>query len=176
VGTWVTLFSAVIGVLAGGTATYFTSRSQLRIEAEHAYDLALRNIRLEHYQTLFHLTRSIPRQWLTVEIPRRSTLVELRKQFHNWYFSDRASGMFLSQAAREAYFSLQNELQSIAAGMTGDAESIDEDESAALRLRASVLRHQLTADLGTAEAPRRLWLSPQSFPPPPLTEQGVRGR
>ena len=58
---WITLVSAIGGIIAGGSLTYFTSRSQLYIGAEHAYDRALRDLRIPHYQALFHLTGRIPR-------------------------------------------------------------------------------------------------------------------
>ena len=168
---WITIVSALGGIIAGGILTYFTSRSQLYIEAEHAYDRALRDLRIPHYQALFHLTGNIPRQWLTVEIPRRPDLQELREQLHRWYFSEQAGGMFLSRAASEAYFSLQNELQAIAARMTDDNQLISEQESVLLRETAGALRHQLTADLGTAERPRRAWTAPRIVPLPTASRQ-----
>jgi hypothetical protein len=54
---WITLISALAGILVGGVVTYATSRSQLRTEAEHAYDRSLRDMRIPHYQQLFHLTK-----------------------------------------------------------------------------------------------------------------------
>ena len=96
---WIAVITTLGGIFAGGVVTYATTRSQLRIEAEHAYDRALRDLRLPHYQELFHLTRSMPREFLEfLEPPRRSDLVDLREKFHNWFFSEQAGGMFLSQA------------------------------------------------------------------------------
>ena len=83
--------------------------------------------------------------------------------------------MFLSRAANEAYFSLQNELQTIAARMTDDDQLIGEQESVLLRESASALRHQLTADLGTAERPRRAWTAPRSVPLPTASGQANTG-
>jgi len=161
---WITIISALAGILAGGVVTYFTSRSQLRIEAEHAYDRTLRDMRLPQYQQLFHRTKNIPREFS--EEPRRSDLLDFREQFHDWYFGEQAGGMFLSQAARDAYFALQNELQSIAGRMSADGDRVDPDQSKNLREKASVLRHQLTTDLGTAERPRNPWIIPRSIAPP----------
>jgi predicted ribosomally synthesized peptide with SipW-like signal peptide len=79
---WITLVSAIGGIIAGGTLTYFTSRSQIYIQAEHAYDQALRDLRIPHYQTLFHLTGSIPSYWVMVETPRRPELHKIREQLH----------------------------------------------------------------------------------------------
>jgi hypothetical protein len=55
---WISLISALAGILVGGVVTYATSRSQLRIEAKDAYDRALRDMRIPHYQQLFHRTYS----------------------------------------------------------------------------------------------------------------------
>jgi hypothetical protein len=163
---WLSPVSALVGLLLGGVVTYLTTRAQVRIEAEHAYDRALRDLRLPHYSELFHLTEGLPRQWSLREPPGRAELLELRKRFHNWYFSERAGGMFLSQAARDAYFLLQNNLQSAAAHLRDDSQSVSDEASSALRQSASNLRHQLSADLGVAEQPHQRWILPRSVPPP----------
>jgi hypothetical protein len=164
---WIAVITVLAGILAGGVVTYATTRSQLRIEAEHAYDRALRDLRLPHYQELFHLTRSMPREFLEfLESPRRSDLVDFREDFHNWFFSEKAGGMFLSQEARKFYFHLQNELQSVAGRMQTDSELVCQHDSEILRKRASDLRHQLTTGLGRAERPRLGWIGPRSIPPP----------
>ena len=98
---------------------------------------------------------------------RRSDLLDFRQQFHDRYFSEQAGGMFLPQAARDDYFTLQNELQSVAGRMSADSELVGPDGSASLRTKASALRHQLTTDLGAAERPRANWIIPRSIAPPP---------
>jgi hypothetical protein len=168
---WITLISVIGGSIVGGALTYFTSRSQLYIQAEHAYDRALRDLRITHYQALFHLMGSLPRQRLVIETPRRADLHKLRGQLHNWYFSEQAGGMFLSQKARVAYFSLQNELRTIVDRVTDDDQLIGDQESAMLRKAASDLRHQLTEDLGTAERPPLAWTKPQSVSLPTTFRQ-----
>ena len=75
--------------------------------------------------------------------------------------------MYLSQAARDAYFALQNELQAVAERMPADSELVGQNDSAMLRKKASALQHQLTTDLGTAERPRLSRVIPRSIPPPP---------
>ena len=102
----------------------------------HNYIFRLSTLTTSHFATfeflttkvLFHLTGSIPRHRLILETPRRPDLHKLREQLHYWYFSEQAGGMFLSQEAREAYFSLQNELLTTAAGMTDDDQLIGEHE------------------------------------------------
>jgi hypothetical protein len=171
VTAWITLVSAIGGIIAGGILTYFTSRSQIYIQAEHAYDQALRDLRIPHYQTLFHLTGIIPSYWVMVETPRRPELHKIREQLHYWYYGEKAGGMFLSQEARDAYLSLHDELLTIVTRMTDDDQLIGEQESILLRRTASALRHQLTTDLGTAERPRRAWVTPRSVPPPTAYRQ-----
>ena len=72
--------------------------------------------------------------------------------------------MFMSQALRDAYFLLQNNLQSTAARLRDDSQPMGEEDSTSLRQRASDLRHQLSADLGAAERPRQRWIVPKSVP------------
>jgi hypothetical protein len=140
-------------------------RAQLRVQAEHAFDQTLRDLRMPHYQALFHLTEAVPRQWILKNAPNREELVSLRERFHAWYFSEQAGGMFLSQAARDAYFGLQNELQMAASHVSGE-ERIGEPSSSVLRTMASTLRHQLSADLGVAQPPGQPRTTPRSIDPP----------
>ena len=167
---WVSFISAAFGLLAGGAATYFTTRAQLRTEAEHAYDRSLRDLRLPHYQRLFHLTRVMPREWLPSTIPCKVDVVSIRESLRDWYFGEESGGMFLSQSARDQYFRLYNELEGAIAGLQGDTESLSKEDAAELRQRASTLRHQLAADLGVAEQPRTKWILPAKTLPPPMRE------
>lgn len=84
-----------------GAATYFTARAQLRAEAEHAWDRSLRDLRLPHYQRLFHLTRVMPREWLHSTVPCKVEVISIRESLRDWYFGEESGGMFLSQPARD---------------------------------------------------------------------------
>jgi hypothetical protein len=170
VAVWASLISAAFGLLAGGTATYFTTRSQLRMEAEHAYDRSLRDLRLPHYQRLFHLTRVMPREWLPSTIPCKADVISIRESLREWYLGIESGGMFLSQPARDQYFLLYNELEVAIAGLAGNAESLSRDGASEMRQRASALRHQLAGDLGLAERPRTRWATPAKTQPFPLPE------
>jgi hypothetical protein len=163
---WITISSAVSGLIVGGVITFLTTRAQLRIAAEHAYDRSLRDMRLPHYQQLFHLSESLPREWGAPGPPNKRQLLAVRERFHSWFFSENAGGMFLSLAAREAYFALQNELQTAASQLATDTETAPDLHSSELRIKASALRHQLAADLGVSEQPRNAWTRPQSIPAP----------
>jgi hypothetical protein len=97
----IALLGAVLGAAAGAVATYVTTRSTMRLELEHAYDTALRDRRLESYQSLFSISKCIPRYWLPDEAPTSTDLQRFRQEFHDWYFGDVAGGMFLTPAAKE---------------------------------------------------------------------------
>jgi hypothetical protein len=125
--SWFPTFSAVIGLLAGGGITYMTSRAQIRIQAERDYDVALRDLRLPHYQVLFHLTGAIPREWWPSSALTRRDVLELRERFHDWYFGEGAGGLFLSQDARTAYSALQVELQEAARNLASDEDLMSYD-------------------------------------------------
>jgi hypothetical protein len=81
--------------------------------------------------------------------------------------------MFLSEEARDVYLSLHSELLAVVARMTDDDQLLGEQESVVLRELASALRHQLTADLGTAERPRRAWTAPRRIPVAPVEVEHV---
>ena len=140
------------------------------MEAEHAYDRSLRDLRLPHYQRLFHLTRVMPREWLPSTIPSKVDVISIRESLRDWYFGEESGGMFLSQPARDWYFRLYDGLESAIAGLDDDAEPLSRESAAELRQRASALRHQLVADLGVAERPRIKWIIPAKTQPPPLPE------
>jgi hypothetical protein len=81
---WASFISATLGLLVGGAVTYFTTRAQLRLEAEHAYDRSLRDLRLPHYQHLFHLTRVMPREWMPSTIPCKGDVISIRESLRDW--------------------------------------------------------------------------------------------
>ena len=170
---WVSFISAAFGLLAGGAATYFTTRAQLRVEAQHAYDRSLRDLRLPHYQRLFHLTGVMPREWLPSTIPHKGDVISIREGLRGWYFGEESGGMFLSQPARDRYFRLYDGLETAIAGLGDDAESLSREGAAELRQRASDLRHQLITDLGAAERPRTKWITPAKTQPPPLPDSAL---
>lgn len=165
-GLWFPTVSALIGLLTGGVVTYLTSRAQLRSQAEHDYDLALRDLRLPHYRELFHLTGEIPREWWPSSALNKEGLLMLRARFHDWYYGTQAGGMFLSEEARNLYCLLQNELQNVAWRLAKDEDAPVEDDIVLLREKGSDLRHQLCSDLGVSERPRESWVVPTSPPHP----------
>jgi hypothetical protein len=57
------LLSGLVGAAAGGLASFFTSRSQLRLDLEFAYDRELRTQRMAAYRSLYARTEKLPRYW-----------------------------------------------------------------------------------------------------------------
>jgi hypothetical protein len=166
---WIGLIGGVLGAVAGGIVTFLTTRSRMLLELKHAYDRALRDKRLEHYQQLFHVSRCVPREWWP-EQPTRQDLLRFRQEFHNWYFGESAGGLFLTPEAKDVYIRLQNELQAIAGARQdspGLSERLPADQSEPLRKLASDLRHQLGNDVGTSQPPHFRWtrLGPTLAPP-----------
>jgi hypothetical protein len=172
------LVGALLGALAGAVATYLTTRSRLHLELEYSYDRTLQNKRLELYQQLFHVSRCLPREWLSTEAPTRDDLRRFRERFHDWYFGKEAGGMFLTQAAKDVYMPLMNMLEKTAdrpeggSGTTMDSAP-SATEAQALRDLASALRHQLAEDVGAANPPRLRWAHPgPTLRPPPRPRAG----
>ncbi|QDQ12096.1 hypothetical protein [Streptomyces spectabilis] len=162
------LLGVVLGGLLGAVGSYVTTRSGLLLQLEHAYDVTLRDRRLDRYERLFHVSRCVPRYWPEGEEPSRADLVRFREEFHDWYFGEEAGGMYLTPAAKELYLALQNALFE---GMrTGTGESDDSPvpavDSEAIRRCASELRHQLVEDVGVAQPPRMRWVRVSRTEPP----------
>jgi hypothetical protein len=169
---WVGLVSVVLGAAAGAIVTLVTTRNRLNLEQRLGYDRGLRDLRLPHYQRLYHTSGCIPREWRHHDEPSRTDLAQFREQFHEWYFGEDAGGMFLSEDARTGYFALQNQLQTSAQQATESSDRMSASESELLRSLASELRHQLRQDLGTGEPPQLKWTRTGVTPMPPASHQG----
>ena len=94
---WIGLVSVVVGAAAGAFATLVTTRNRMALEQQLTYDRGLRDLRLPHYQGLYHASRCIPREWRPGDEPSRCDLVGVREGFHDW-LGEGAGGMFLSEA------------------------------------------------------------------------------
>lgn len=164
---------AILGAVLGAVATYLTTRSNMRLTLEHAYDQALQGKRLERYQELFHVSRCLPRYWAPGdEEPKQKDLQQYIENFHNWYFGENAGGMFLTPAASDIYVRLLNLLAELAFADGTEADGppdrpLPTAGSQALRQLAADLRRQLAEDTGAANPPRLRWTRPGTQPPPP---------
>jgi hypothetical protein len=145
----IALAGTVVGAVAGGLATYLTTRSRLRLELLGALDTSVRERRLERYQRLFHLTQCLSRMY--IEPLRREDLFGYYCRFHDWFFAEDGGGMFLTQEAKHRYTDMLNAIH-MAALASGPA--LSDTEIDLLRRRASELRHQLSEDVGAAHPPR----------------------
>jgi hypothetical protein len=175
------VLGAVLGAFAGAIATYVTTRSTMQLQSELTYDKELRDIRLPHYQRLFHISRRIPRPGFYKKVPTRQDLLGFREEFHDWYFGEGAGGMFLPEVTRRLYFRLMDKLVLMAEEKDTKESSaqspLTSDEHQALYELASDLRHQLSGDLGAAQPPRfpGIPLDQTSPPPSELSTQAREG-
>ncbi|MGC5561794.1 hypothetical protein ACPYPG_02980 [Streptomyces sp. FR-108] len=156
------LTGAVFGGLAGAVAGFLTNRASMLMQLRHSYDLSVRDRRVDHYATLFHLTERVPRNWRSGEEPDRAQLLEFAQAFHAWYFSEQAGGMFLTPASKTCYLALQDALlasghQDPPSELPGPGLPLTEEESRMVRHLASELRHQLAEDVGTAHPSHVRW-------------------
>lgn len=163
----------VLGALVGAIATYLTSRSTMRVNLEHSYNQTLRDVRLAHYQRLFWISRCLSRYWPPGRVVTRKDLHQFYQDFHDWYFSEEAGGMFLTAPAKDVYMQLLNLLVEVMHGDGGesatDESPISETELQGLRGLASDLRHQLAEDVGSANPPHLRWVRlSRTIAPPPL--------
>jgi hypothetical protein len=164
---------AVFGTALGAMVTYMTTRSNMRLALEHTYDQTLQAKRLECYQALFHVSECLPRYWPPMdEAPSRKDLQHYIEDFHDWYFSKDAGGMFLTAPARDLYMRLLDLLAEVAfaAGSKPDGTNdhpLSPEESEELRRLAGELRRQLAEDVGAANSPRLRWARPAPQEPPP---------
>lgn len=157
----VVLAGAVLGGVVGAVATYLTTRSNMLLGLQHEYDRALRDKRLEHYQTLFHISRSISVGRRLASEPTRPDLKRIREEFTGWYFGPDAAGMFLTPAAKELYVQLITALDVAVYGPEPASDPVGTPVTAAeyrvLHHITSELRHQLAEDVGASNPPRLHW-------------------
>jgi hypothetical protein len=179
------LLGAAFGGAVGVIATYFTTRSTMRLGLEHDYDKTLREIRIKGHQQLFHLSRQIPRHWLLTPEPTRAQLLAIRTSFHDWYYHPEAHGMFLARDSKRAYIVLMNALDEAVfekspSGNTKLRDRPDspltQQESDRLLDLASTLRHQLASDIGASNAPRTRSESPEQTVKPRASVDVPRDR
>ncbi|GIM90259.1 hypothetical protein [Paractinoplanes toevensis] len=170
---WVALVAALVGAMAGTLSTYLTLRPKLTLELEYAYDRTLRDQRIDAYQRLFYVTRHFPRFYLEDERPTGADLQKYRHELQDWYFNQDAGGMFLTAAAKRAFLELQNHIAGLVFtdGRPRDdaSEQISPETGDELLALGRRLRHQLVADIGSANTAR----IPGTRPGAPLDPPGT---
>lgn len=148
----ISLLTLIGGALVSGVLTYLGSRSKLAMD----YDADLRNRRIEAYSDLWSKLEPLAK-YAPKETFSETDAVSLAKSLRDWYFEK--GGLFLSTAAREDCFALQDLLKHISKGWGCErpkalAESRDarfvqvfgaEDLSSDLRLLLGGWIHRLLA-------------------------------
>jgi hypothetical protein len=144
------LLAAIIGATAGVITTYLGAILKFRVDLKSQYDKDLRDKRIAQYCELWKLTGTFPKYARDKQVTHQD-LQCLMVALREWYFTK--GGMFLSDAARDAYFALQEELK-IASGSLDSSQAVIKDEVAydRLRLKGSALRSALVRDVGTRKA------------------------
>jgi hypothetical protein len=134
---------AAAGLVVGVAGTAYKSRKEL----EQNYDVDLRKSRMDVYRTRWKSLQPLARYAPPSERLDPDDLHRLAVALRRWYFE--TGGFFLSTAARNAYFKLQETVaQTIEQGI--DPDSV----RTLLRERGSNLREAMAADVATRVAPR----------------------
>jgi hypothetical protein len=142
------VLAAIIGAIAGGMSTYLGAILKFRVDLKSQYDKDLRDKRIAQYSDLWRLTGTFPkyaRENRLMHQDLQTLMVALRE----WYFTK--GGMFLSDASRDAYFALQEELKSVCDGFQ-PGSIVEETAYQRLRGKGSAVRSALVRDVGTRKA------------------------
>lgn len=146
---WVSLLTLIGGAVASGILTYVGTRRKLSLD----YDADLRKRRIKAYQDLWKrlepLSKYVPATFSYADVN------DLAKSMRTWYFHD--GGLFLSTAARNDCFALQDILSYITDGWgweTNDRLSLTPAAREILRTYGSRLRTGMTLDVGTRSRPK----------------------
>jgi hypothetical protein len=105
----ISLLTLIGGALVSGVLTYLGSRSKLAMD----YDADLRKRRIETYSDLWSKLEPLAK-YAPKETFSEADAVSLAKSLRDWYFEK--GGLFLSTAAREDCFALQDLLKHISEG------------------------------------------------------------
>jgi hypothetical protein len=134
---------ALASAVVGGALTYVTTIVKIRQDLAAQYDANLRQDRIKFYQqlwmTLEPLARYAPASPFTFH-----TAEDLATALRKWYFEQ--GGLFLSAAARDAYFALQDALKELKGQ---PIDPVPQETLKALMDLGSALRTHLSSDVGT---------------------------
>lgn len=145
------LVNPVLGALLGVIGTYLGLYWRVRQELEADYDKDLRSDRMDAYKALWKATQPLAKYSPPAPVTP-AVLRLLSIDLRIWYFE--TGGIFLSRAARAAYFSLQDALtERIAAGDKDQARPLSEKDFEMIRKLGSQLRRVMTGDVGSRRDP-----------------------
>lgn len=134
---------ALASAVVGGALTYVTSIVKIRQDLAAQYDANLRQDRIKVYQQLWKTLEPLAK-YAPASVFTFNTAQDLAAALRKWYFEQ--GGLFLSSAARDAYFALQDALKELK-GQPVDA--VPQETLKALMDLGSTLRTHLSGDVGT---------------------------
>ena len=145
---WVAVITGVFGIITGGLLTYVSAILKFRKDLEADYDKDLRSQRIRVYRDLWKRLELVARYDRPKPL-NTETLRELTESMRVWYFEK--GGLYLSEAARAAYFNLKDSIQK-ALQLPAGAREFEESDIPKVLKDASLLRAQLTKDVGTRKS------------------------
>jgi hypothetical protein len=146
----ISVLTLLVGAAVSGLVTYLETRRKLAYD----YDADLRKRRIEAYSDLWNRLEPLAK-YATKPSVSITDIEELAESLRIWYFEK--GGIFLSVAARAAYFALQEVLTHLIKGMgweSPDQENLTPAAREYLRTYGSRLRTSLTLDVGTRTRPK----------------------
>jgi hypothetical protein len=146
----ISVLTLLVGAAVSGLVTYLETRRKLAYD----YDADLRKRRIEAYSDLWKRLEPLAK-YATKPSVSKTDIKELAENLRIWYFE--TGGIFLSAAAREAYFALQEVLTHLIKGMgweSPDQKNLTPAAREYLRTYGSRLRTSLTLDVGTRTRPK----------------------
>ena len=165
------LVIAIITAVVTGFISYQLAHRQAAIDLAKNIDESMARDRTEAYKVLWKLTGRIP-LYPPAENLTYESLRTLSIEFQRWYFN--IGGIYLTEAAREAYFDAQELLLRLSVRKTGELKPCKLDANCdyeTVRKQLSTLRTQLTEDLRSRRPPGApMQAEEDAYSPSPTTK------
>jgi hypothetical protein len=146
----VAIVTGLIGITSGALLTYISAILKFRKDLEAEYDKELRKARIDVYTVLWCDLQALAR-YDRPEPLNLQTLQKLTISMRKWYFEK--GGLYLSEDSRKFYFDLKEIIKKILEKPEYQAgESLNTEDSEHILKQASLLRSQLTKDIGTRKS------------------------
>ena len=110
------IVSSLVLVVISVIVTYFTTRSQTRLNVIAEFDKELGANRLKAYQALWKLTEPLARY--SRDPVTYQVINDLTMKMRAWYFHE--GGIFLTPTSRDRYFDLKASTESLVKGFKTD--------------------------------------------------------
>lgn len=145
------VITGMVSAIITAVVTYLVAVVKIRRELEASYDRDLRDRRLVIYKELWSHLEPLAKY----ARPRpfsRVVAKDLTQALRNWYFE--TGGLFLSERTRDTYFAVQDALTVVCKDTNLDeSHPITGERFEAIRKKGSMLRTQMTLDVGTRKRP-----------------------